>query len=338
VGRMVIPAIIFGDVGDSALEADSGGPTWRVEKAAVNSSSIEDVLVVWRKELVHCLLNDPQNLLGGKRPTLARSITEAFPDEATVRAYATPVTSFVANHTFEVNRKLSEPALLTLAHLSYERFSFGSHEETLDKLRKTCYAGILTNALNMALGGGGATAGSSHVSGGTFAMNSIAIKRMRSGSTSTAEYEVSADFGRVARSLQLGLPIENGVLTMPVSTSVKKDTVFVLGAILARVFPDRVEEFHQNAGTDNPFSFLLPPPPPPAPAADGNFGNNEPVDDHVVVDQDGGEDLADDDVVSNVGDAVIDLTLEAEDIIDLTADDVISISDSDGDVELISLF
>lgn len=59
-----------------------------------NQMNLEKFLVGWRKTLCARLREDPDGYLGHKYPSIAREITDSFPDLKVLRAYTHPVTSW----------------------------------------------------------------------------------------------------------------------------------------------------------------------------------------------------------------------------------------------------
>jgi Holliday junction resolvase YEN1 len=106
-------------------------------------AGLQDFLCTWRVELRTLLVNDPQNLLGQRYPSLAKNITNDFPSVELVLQYAQPLTSWTMDQIPDTaSWHLRQPRLAKIATLCEKFFSWGSSGDIVPRFKETLWPGI----------------------------------------------------------------------------------------------------------------------------------------------------------------------------------------------------
>ena len=110
---------------------------------------LQEFLFGWRDELENELLNDPNGLMGTKRPALARNLPLDFPRVSILWLYTHPLTSWSGNgHGPDTTSwTLRQPNLAQLAVRCEKSFSWGSIGTIIDRFRENVWPAALMRML-----------------------------------------------------------------------------------------------------------------------------------------------------------------------------------------------
>jgi Holliday junction resolvase YEN1 len=127
-------------------------------ESLLDIASIEDegtfqlMLKRWRGDLCRVLRSDPHGYLGKKYGALADNVPSMFPDPATVRAYAKPVTSWSDNENGPEYlsthwQAVWQPDIAAIASFCEHKFDWGTESGILGKFHRVLWDGLCIKTL-----------------------------------------------------------------------------------------------------------------------------------------------------------------------------------------------
>ena len=113
---------------------------------SLSRDKLPDFLTTWRENLRGELRTNGRGNLGSKKPSLAKSIPDSFPDIGVLLSYTNPIISATdagARHTHTPPRWEREPDLGKLAHLCELHFEWGLKDIVIKRFRAIIWPSIV---------------------------------------------------------------------------------------------------------------------------------------------------------------------------------------------------
>ena len=117
---------------------------------SLSRDKLPDFLTTWRENLRGELRTNGRGNLGSKKPSLAKSIPDSFPDIGVLLSYTNPIISATdagARHTHTPPRWEREPDLGKLAHLCELHFEWGLKDIVIKRFRAIIWPSIVLRVL-----------------------------------------------------------------------------------------------------------------------------------------------------------------------------------------------
>ncbi|KAI0289660.1 hypothetical protein BC826DRAFT_1098460 [Russula brevipes] len=127
-------------LGDELLEAAQ----------SLTRTELSDFLTTWRDALRSELRTNARGHLGTKKPSLAKTVPDTFPDVDVLLSYTNPITSATdagARRTHTPPRWECEPDLAKMAHLCELHFEWGLKDIIIKRFRTVLWPSIVLRAL-----------------------------------------------------------------------------------------------------------------------------------------------------------------------------------------------
>ena len=128
------------DLGDELLEAAQ----------SLTRGELSDFLTTWREALRNELRTNSRGHLRSKKPSLAKTIPDSFPDIDVLLSYTNPITSATdagARRTHTRPEWKREPDLAKLAHVCELHFEWGLKDIIIKRFRTVLWPSIVLRAL-----------------------------------------------------------------------------------------------------------------------------------------------------------------------------------------------
>lgn len=127
-------------LGDELLEAAQ----------SLTRTELSEFLATWREALRNELRTNSRRHLGSKKPSLAKTIPDSFPDIDVLLSYTNPITSATdagARRTHTPPEWKREPDLAKLAHVCELHFEWGLKDIIIKRFRTVLWPSIVLRAL-----------------------------------------------------------------------------------------------------------------------------------------------------------------------------------------------
>ena len=127
-------------LGDELLEAAQ----------SLTRAELSEFLISWREALSNELRTNSRGHLGSKKPSLAKTIPNSFPDIDILLSYTNPITSATdagARRTHTPPEWNREPNLAKLAHVCELHFEWGLKDTIIKRFRTVLWPSIVLRAL-----------------------------------------------------------------------------------------------------------------------------------------------------------------------------------------------
>ena len=117
---------------------------------SLTRTELSEFLITWRETLRNELRTNSRRHLGSKKPSLAKTIPDSFPDVDVLLSYTNPITSATdvgARRTHTPPEWKREPDLAKLAHVCELHFEWGLKDIIIKRFRTVLWPSIVLRAL-----------------------------------------------------------------------------------------------------------------------------------------------------------------------------------------------